>query len=218
MGGGVYYTAAYWINKPTHKTLLINGHDVWVSKGLGRPHLLSTCAPERQHPPFRIRCPNPRDRNTNLCLLGNLRSFVPAANNAPGCWLELQVSLRRPKSKANNLFPSIVEIKNAWSYLPVFYTPVLHKTGTLYFILSLQNIPVQCIQFFPNFAQIHVDHHTFWKLPALYIQWPWCDWVTEWLSQTRVATVTGFPLLQFFDRSHAYFRRYVRAWSVSDGT
>jgi hypothetical protein len=31
-------------------------------------------------------------------------------------------------------------------------------------------------------------------------------------------TVTTFPLLQFFDSSHAYFRGYVRAWSVSDGT
>jgi hypothetical protein len=198
--------------------LLINGHDVWVSKGLGRPHLVSTCASERQHPPVRIRCPNPRDRNTNLSLLANLRSFVSAANNAPGCWLQLQVSLRRPKSKANNLFPPSAEIKNAWSYLPVFYTPVLHKTVTLYLILSLQNTPVQCIQNFPNSAQVHVENQTFWKLPVLDMQWLWCDWVTEWLTQTPLATVTGFPLLQFFDRPHAYFRRYVRAWSVSDDT
>jgi len=52
--------------------------------------------------------------------------------------------------------PSSAEIKNAWRYLHVFYTPVLYKTVTLYFILSIQNTCVKCIQIFPNSAP--VDH------------------------------------------------------------
>jgi len=68
---------------------------------------------------------------------------------------------------------------------------------TLYFILSIQNTHVKCVQRFPNSAPF--DYQTFWKLLTVDMQWPWCDWL---LTETRDATVTGFSLLYNFLIDH----------------